>query len=107
MATVPQPPQPPTIPTPLLTPDDESPRAFVDDPDADIILCSCDSQEFRVLKLFIIKNSPVLGKQIQAISNPPQPAITTDTATPLPVLQLSDNGDILSSLLTFIFPMPT
>jgi BTB/POZ domain len=70
-----------------------------DDPDADIILRSCDSQEFRVLKLYIIKSSPVLKRLIQKASIPP------DAVTPLPIVKMSDSGSILSSLLTFIFPM--
>jgi hypothetical protein len=95
----------PFISPPPSTLNDEPPRNFIDDPDADIILRSCDSQEFRVLKLFIIKNSPVLSQRIQAISNPPQPiCIPAGTRIPLPVVRLSDNGAILSTLLTFILP---
>ena len=107
MTTVP-PSQSPTTPSPP-TPDDENLKTFIDDPEADIILRSCDSQEFHVLKLYIIRSSPVLGRQIQlmqAISDPSQPAISTDVGPLLPVLQLSDNGAILSTLLTFIFPLP-
>ena len=95
-------PQSPTTPPPPITPDDESPKTFFDDPDADIILRSRDSQEFRVLKLYIIKSSPVLGKQIEAT---PQLANSTDAETPLPIVQLSDNAAVLSTLLTFIFPV--
>ncbi|KAH9976383.1 hypothetical protein BGW80DRAFT_1457182 [Lactifluus volemus] len=42
-----------------------------DDPDADIILRSCDSQEFRVLKLYLIRSSPVLKRLIQEAAIPP------------------------------------
>ena len=108
MTTVP-PSLSPTTPPPPSTPDDETLKTFIDDPEADIILRSCDSQEFHVLKLYIIRSSPVLGRQIQlmqAISDPSQPAISTDAGPLLPVLQLSDNGAILSTLLTFIFPLP-
>ena len=43
-----------------------------DDPDADIIIRSCDSQEFGVLKFYLIKSSPVLKGSIQdAASKPP------------------------------------
>jgi len=102
--------QSPIAPPPQSTPDDhEPPRAktFFDDPDADIIICSCDSQEFRVLKLYIIKCSPVLSKRIQTISDPLRPAISSSAETRLPVVQLSDCGAILSTLLTFIFPVPS
>jgi hypothetical protein len=97
----------PTTPPPPPTTDGDPSKTFTNDPDGDIILRSCCLQEFRVLKLFIIKNSPVLGKRIQTICNPPQPVIPADSETPLPVVQLSDNGAILSTLLTFIFPTPT
>ena len=104
MTTVP--PSPPTSPPcDLSNPDDEPSKKFHDYPDADIILRSCDSQEFRVLKLFIIKGSRILSEQIQAISNPSDSTTSTDAESPLPVVQLSDNGTILFSLLTFIFPV--
>ena len=100
------PPSPTTIPLPS-SPDGESSRTLVDCPDADIIIHSCDSQQFRVLKLYITKCSPVLNKQIQVISDPSHSTSSSDVNTPLlPVVQLSDNGSILSSLLTFIFPVP-
>ena len=73
-----------------------------DDPDADIILRSRDHREFRVLKLDITRASTVLREAIQdALSS------TTASTTPsLPYVQLSDSGDTLSSLLSFILPMP-
>ncbi|KAH9990637.1 hypothetical protein BJV74DRAFT_836933 [Russula compacta] len=90
-------PSSPTIPSHVSIPDNESSGTFVNCSDADIILRSCDSQEFRVLKL----------KQIQAIFDPPDPTgFNTVNTLVLPVLQMSDNGSILSSLLTFIFPVP-
>ena len=73
-----------------------------DDPDADIILRSRDHREFRVLKLDITRASTVLREAIQdALSS------TTASTTPsLPYVQLSDSADTLSSLLSFILPMP-
>jgi BTB/POZ domain len=77
-----------------------------DDPDADIIIRSHDSQVFRVLKLYLIKSSPVLQELIQeATSKSPDTTILPDAGTPLPVVNMSDSGAILSSLFTFIFPM--
>ncbi|KAI0253674.1 hypothetical protein BJV78DRAFT_1280734 [Lactifluus subvellereus] len=80
---------------------DELPKTvLIDDPDADIILCSCDHQEFRVPKLYIVKISPVLREVVQS---------TCDSAhaqASLPSFHLSESGVILSSLLTFILPMP-
>ena len=74
-----------------------------DDPEADIILRSCDHCEFRVLKVYIVKVSPVLRDLIQS-----QSALNshdTGTTATLPSIQLPDNGATLSSLLTFVLPM--
>jgi hypothetical protein len=77
-----------------------------DDPDADIILRSCDAQDFRVLRLYIIKSSPVLKGLIQAVtSNPSDVAVIPDARAPLPLVEMSDRGTILAYLLTFILPM--
>ncbi|KAH9015130.1 hypothetical protein EDB83DRAFT_2271626 [Lactarius deliciosus] len=78
-----------------------------DYPGADAILRSCDSYEFRVLKIYIFHSSPVLGQQVLAADNPqPGIAIPTDTmATSLPVVQLPDSGAVAFSLLTYIFPV--
>ena len=73
-----------------------------EDPDADVILCSCDHQEFRVPKLYVIKVSPVLRELIQSASS----SHDAKTTTPLPSIQLSDSGVTLSSLLTFVLPIP-
>ena len=75
-----------------------------DFPGADIILRSCDSYDFRVLNIYVFHSSPVLGEQMLAADNPR--SATPDTeATSLPVVQLSDSGAILFSLLTYIFPV--
>ena len=58
-----------------------------------------------MLKLYLIKSSPVLGKRIQAIPASSHPPNSSGAQTPLPVVQLSDYGAILSSLFTFIFPV--
>lgn len=77
-------------------------NSLLDDPDADIILCSCDRQEFRVLKLYIIKVSPVLRELIQSALS----SHDANATTSLPSIQLSDSGATLSSLLTFVLPVP-
>ena len=74
-------------------------------PDADIILRSSNSRDFRVLKLFITKSSPVLDKLIQTASDSAVSAPPAST-TPLPVIQMSESGPILYNLLTFILPVP-
>ena len=88
-------------------------------PRADIILRSCDFHDFRVQKLYVIDSSPVLGERIMAVGNPHPtnclPKRDTITATSeatvdgeakLPVVQLPESHTIISSLLTFLFPVP-
>lgn|SRR6267142_233716 len=72
-----------------------------DDSDADIILQSCDHHEFRLLKLHIIKVSPVLQDRLQSASSSHAKNVTAS----LPSIQLSESGATLSCLLTFILPM--
>jgi hypothetical protein len=76
-----------------------------DFPDADIILRSSNSRDFRVLKLFITKSSPVLDKLIRHASYSAVSALPASTMS-LPVIQMSESGAILCSLLTFVLPMP-
>jgi hypothetical protein len=78
-----------------------------DYPAADVILRSGDSHEFRVLRIYITHSSPVLCDRVNGASYP-QPGATTsaDTAvTSPPIVQLSDSGAVLFSLLTYIFPV--
>ncbi|KAH9023515.1 hypothetical protein EDB84DRAFT_1564687 [Lactarius hengduanensis] len=90
-------------------PDPDEPHILFNDPDADVVLLSGDSQTFRVLKLYIIRSSTVLGKLIQAASNTSKSgaANSASARTRLPEVQLSDSSAILSCLLTFIFPVPS
>ncbi|KAH9018374.1 hypothetical protein EDB85DRAFT_2095954 [Lactarius pseudohatsudake] len=76
-------------------------------PDADVVLRSGDSKTFRVLKLYLIKSSTVLGDLIQAesdTSDTPE-SNSESTQTRLPEVQLPESSAIISSLLTFIFPV--
>ena len=79
-----------------------------DFPEADVILRSHDSYEFRVLKLYIVHSSPILGEKVLVSPNPqPQPSASTSPAeSNRPVVQLPIEGVILFSLLTYIFPVP-
>ena len=76
--------------------------------DADIILRSGNSRDFRVLKLFIAKSSPVLNELIQTApdSAVPAPPPSTISTISLPVIHMSESDAILHSLLTFVLPMP-
>ncbi len=90
-----------------------------DYPEADVILRSRDSYEFRVLKIYIVHSSPILGEKV-LISPTPQPNPTSSTipaesdvdsehtahAFQVPVVQLPIDGAILFGLLTYIFPVP-
>ncbi|KAI9450618.1 hypothetical protein BJY52DRAFT_1356337 [Lactarius psammicola] len=95
-------PQPQCHPNP-----DGSPEHILrNDPDADIVLRSCDLQEFRVLKLDIIRSSSVLGDLIRSSTNDSSDSSTSARIEGLPCIQLPENRDILSSLLSFISPVP-
>ena len=98
------PPEPGAIAT-VSERDENSSMETLDYPDADIILRSSDSRDFRVLKLYIIKRSPVIDKLIQATSDLPETAASTSTETSLPIVHMTESGAILYSLLTFILPM--
>ncbi|KAI9450614.1 hypothetical protein BJY52DRAFT_172389 [Lactarius psammicola] len=102
MATViPDSPMPPADPQVV-----ESSEILFDYPNADIVLYSQDSQMFRVLKLYIIESSSVLERLvIQAASDTSGAASSASTQTRLPEVHLSESSAILSSLLTFIFPI--
>lgn len=91
----------PTVPVVSLD------NLLFDYPGADVILRSCDSYEFRVLKTYVFHSSPILGERVLAAEFPQSDtAVLTDTAvTSLPVTLLPDSGAILLSLLTYIFPV--
>ena len=90
-----------------------------DYPEADVILRSRDSYDFRVLKIYIVHSSPILGEKV-LISPMTQPTPTSSTilaesdvdsehvanAFQVPLVQLPIDGAILFSLLTYIFPVP-
>ena len=96
----------PRAPSPLSEASSTENDKLFDYPDADIILRSSDSRDFRVLKSFIVKSSPVLDKLIKTSSDLPASTVSTDTDTPLPIVHMPENGAILRSLLTFILPVP-
>ena len=86
-----------------------------DFPEADVILRSRDSYEFRVLKLYIVYCSQILGEKLLVSNSQPEPSASTTPAelkvdgtvqNALCVVQLPIDGVILFSLLTYIFPVP-
>ena len=76
-------------------------------PRSDVILCSRDSHNFYVSKLYIVNSSPVLRGLMRTVPN------TSDIANgeageeqeSLPVVKLQDRGATLHGLLTFVFPV--
>ncbi|KAH9166780.1 hypothetical protein EDB89DRAFT_2128325 [Lactarius sanguifluus] len=77
------------------------------DPDLDIIVHSYNHQEFRVLKIYLIKDSTVLSELIQSSTVKSPDSSTSLPAGSLPCIRLSDSGTILSSLLSFVLPVPS
>lgn len=89
-------------------------------PCADVILRSSDSCDLFVQKLYVVDSSPVLGEQImRGIAGPQKVSLisknpfqkrsneqtTTSEDPSLPIVQLAESHAILSSLLTFVFPV--
>jgi len=81
--------------------DKSSTKVVIKYPDADIILRSSDSSDFRLQKLFITKSSSPLNGRIQAASS----LSDANSGKPLPVVHLSEGSRILYSLLTFVLPL--
>ncbi|KAH9058193.1 hypothetical protein EDB87DRAFT_1685519 [Lactarius vividus] len=100
MATVT--PDPPSPPAGLVEP---NLQVLFDYPGADVVLRSRDSRMFRVLKLYLINSSSALGELIQAQSDAPDATDSESTQTQLPEIHLPVSSAIISSLLTFIFPV--
>jgi hypothetical protein len=81
--------------------DKSSTKVVINYPDADIILRSSDSSDFRLQKLFITKSSSPLNGRIQAASR----LSDANPGKSLPVVHLSETSRILHSLLTFVLPL--
>ncbi|KAH9960241.1 hypothetical protein BGW80DRAFT_1365513 [Lactifluus volemus] len=90
-----------------------SDNLLFDLPEADVILRSCDSFEFRVLKSYILHSSPILCEKVLTSPDPQFNATTITSkselrldAASLPVIQLPDTGVIILSLLSYIYHVP-
>ena len=75
-----------------------------DYPGSDIVLRSCDSYDFHVPKLYLVNSSPVLRELIRTISNTPHITNSEESGL-LPVVELPENGALLHSIITLIFPV--
>ena len=92
-----------TIPHEAVASTDESLESLLFDyPDADIVIRSQDSYHLQVLKNIIVDSSPILGELIRKSLDSPD---VVNAGTSLPVVKLPESGEILHSLLTFIFPV--
>src|SRR6266702_4491144 len=81
------------------------PNFATNDPDADIILRSCDLQEFSIIEPENHQKLPVLGDLIRS-STIDSSDSSTSAREGFPCIQLSEKGDMLSGLLSFILPVP-
>jgi hypothetical protein len=70
--------------------------------DADIIIQSCDLVNFRVHKLVLSLSSPFLSDMFSL----PQPS-NNEVVDGLPVVRLSEDAELLNSLLTILYPIPS
>ena len=68
---------------------------------ADIIIQSCDAINFRVHKLVLSLSSPFFNDMFSL----PQPS-DQEVVDGLPVVRLSEDADVLSCLLTMLYPIP-
>jgi hypothetical protein len=77
-----------------------------DYPGSDTILRSRDSHDFHVPQLYLVNCSPVL-RELEHIRSVAKTSDVLDgeEKDPLPVINLSESGATLHSLLTFIFPV--
>jgi len=71
-------------------------------PDADIVVQSCDLVNFRVHKSALSLSSSFFGDMLSL----PQPS-DNDAVDELPVVRLSEDGEVLNSLLTMLYPIPS
>ncbi|KAH8984198.1 hypothetical protein EDB86DRAFT_2833618 [Lactarius hatsudake] len=73
----------------------------LDTPDANIIVRSADKVNFHVHKSLLAMSSPFF-KDLLSLPQPPDDELIDD----LPVIQLSENADLLNSLISLLYPIP-
>ena len=74
----------------------------LDMPEADIIIQSCDLVNFRVHKSALYLSSSFFGDMLSL----PQPS-DKDAVDELPVVRLSEDAEVLNSLLTMLYLIPS
>ena len=79
-----------------------SPHELFEAPDANIIIRSSDFVDFRVHKPVLAMASPVF-KDLLSL---PQPS-GSESVDGLPVVQLSEDSELLNTLVSMLYPVPT
>lgn len=79
-----------------------SPPELLDVPDANLIIRSSDLVNFRVHKSVLAMASPFF----QDLLSLPQPS-DGEIVDGLPVVQLSEDSELLNSLISILYPVPT
>ncbi|KAH9036295.1 hypothetical protein EDB84DRAFT_1560957 [Lactarius hengduanensis] len=74
---------------------------FLDIPDANIIVRSSDKVDFHVRKSLLAMSSPFF-KDLLSLPQPPDDELVDG----LPVIQLSEDADLLNSLVSLLYPIP-
>jgi hypothetical protein len=93
----------PTVPRVAASTENEPLATLLfEHPGADLILRSPDFHDFRVPRIYIASSSVVLDGLIQNYLDFAGPSYAEGS---LPVVQLSESGEVLHKLLTFIFPV--
>ncbi|KAH8985597.1 hypothetical protein EDB86DRAFT_2326077 [Lactarius hatsudake] len=80
--------------------DPPSVPSCLDTPDANIIVRSSDNVDFHVHKSLLAMSSPFF-KDLLSLPQPPDDELIDG----LPVIQLSENADLLNSLISLLYPI--
>jgi hypothetical protein len=79
-----------------------SPLEPFDVPDANLIIRSSDNVDFRAHKPVLAMASPVF-RDLLSLPQPPG----GESVDGLPVVQLSEGSELLNSLVSMLYPVPT
>ena len=71
-------------------------------PDANLIIRSSDHALFRVHKSVLAMASPIF-KDLLSLPQPPD----SESVDGLPVVELSEDSELLNSLISILYPVPT